>query len=136
MVPQGRPWSYSLAHLILTNQFITRVLIGFTLFGLSSLLSALVVMGRKIPKARFFLLGEFNFLTLLFLCFGYLLVTARVRKGEGGSVYSGEPLSEGSYNAIVEGMMPDKRVVAYIPLFVIILLTSAYILQLATSLLL
>ena len=133
---RGRPWSYSLAHLILTNQFITRVLIGFTLFGLSSLLSALVVMGRKIPKVRFFLLGEFNFFTLLFLCFGYLLVTARDRKGEGGSVYSGEPLSEGSYNAIAEGMMPDKRVVAYIPLFVIILLTSAYILQLATSLLL
>jgi hypothetical protein len=133
---RGRPWSYSLARLILSNQLTIRILIGFTLFGLSSLLSALLVMGRKIPKVRFFLLGEFNFLTLLFLCFGYLFVTARDRKGEGRPVYIKEPLSEGSYHALVEGMIPDKRVLAYIPLFVIILLTSAYILQLATSLLL
>jgi len=133
---RGRPWSYSLARLILSNQLTIRILIGFTLFGLSSLLSALVVMGRKIPKVRFFLLGEFNFLTLLFLCFVYLFVTARDRKGEGRPVYIKEPQSEGSYHALVEGMIPDKRVIAYIPLFVIILLTSAYILQLATSLLL
>lgn len=133
---RGRPWSYNLARLILSNQLAIRILIGFTLFGLSSLLSALLVMGRKIPKTRFFLLGELNFLTLLFLCFGYLLVTARDRKGKGRPVYIKEPQSEGSYHAIAEGMIPDKRVIAYIPLFVFILLTSAYILQLATSLLL
>jgi hypothetical protein len=132
---RGTTLSGLVSTLILENQFITWTMVEVLLFGVASLLAATAVLGTGIPKAKYFLLGSFNMFTVVVLAAAYLVVGAK-RPEAGVPVYSGGLLNGERYRVAHRGLVFDTRVLAYMALFVPLMLSLSVILEYGASVLL